>query len=76
MASMSLNQTGQAMVLKKGGIKSVLRLCIHLDLNVQKDAIFCAANFAASPDFRQYLVKDGGTDLRIPVINSLTCTGN
>ena len=60
-ASMSLNQTGQSLVLRKGGIKPILQLSIHLDLTVQRDAVLCVANFAGS-DFRQYVVKEGGVE--------------
>ena len=62
-ASMSLNQTGKSLILRKGGIKPILKLCIHLDLPVRRDAIFCIANFAASPDYRQYIVKEGGVEI-------------
>ena len=61
-ASMSLNQTGKSLVLRKGGIRPILQLCIHLDLTVRRDAVFCIANFAGSPDFRQYVVKEGGVE--------------
>ncbi|KAL9191141.1 hypothetical protein ACHAXT_000847 [Thalassiosira profunda] len=61
-ASMSLNQTGRSLVLRKGGIKPVLQLCIHLDLTVRRDAVFATANLASSPDLRQYVVKEGGIE--------------
>ena len=38
-AAMSLNQTGRSLVLRKGGIKPVLQLCIHLDLNYRSREI-------------------------------------
>ena len=46
-ASMSLNHTGKLLVLQKGGIKSIVQLCINLDLTVRRDAVFSIANFAA-----------------------------
>ena len=61
-ASMSLNHTGKLLVLQKGGIKSIIQLCINLDLTVRRDAVFSIANFAASPDFCQYVVKEGGVE--------------
>ena len=61
-ASMSLNETGRSLVLRKGGIKSLLHLCIHLDLAIQRDAVFSIANFAYSPEFCQYVVIEGGVD--------------
>mmetsp|Transcript_30666 Transcript_30666/g.64244 ORF Transcript_30666/g.64244 Transcript_30666/m.64244 type:complete len:505 (-) Transcript_30666:154-1668(-) len=61
-ASMSLNQTGKSLILRKGGIRPILQLCIHLDLTVRRDAVFCVANFVSSPDFRQYFVKEGGVE--------------
>jgi len=61
-ASMSLNHTGKSLVLQKGGIKSIVQLCTHLDLTVRRDAVFSIANFAASPDFCQYVVKEGGVE--------------
>ena len=39
-ASMSLNHTGKLLVLQKGGIKSIVQLCINLDLTVRRDAVF------------------------------------
>jgi hypothetical protein len=50
------------LVLRKGGIKSLLHLCIHLDLAIQRDAVFSIANFAYSPEFCQYVVIEGGVD--------------
>ena len=61
-ASMSLNETGKSLVLRKGGVKPVLQLCIHLDLAVRRDAVFCVANFAGSPEFCQFVVKEGGVE--------------
>lgn len=61
-ASMSLNHTGKSLVLQKGGIKSIVQLCIHPDLTVRRDAVSSIANFAASPDFCQYVVKEGGVE--------------
>ena len=62
MASMSLNQTGKNLVLRKGGVRNVLRMCVHLDLSVQREAVFCIANFVSSPDYRQYVTKEGGVE--------------
>lgn len=62
MASMSLNQTGTNLVLRKGGVRNVLRMCVHLDLSVQREAVFCIANFVSSPDYRQYVTKEGGVE--------------
>ena len=59
---MSLNNTGKSLVLQKGGIKSIVQLCIHPDLTVRRDAVFSISNFAASPDFCQYVVKEGGVE--------------
>lgn len=59
-ASMSLNETGKLLLLRKGSIKPALDLCIHLDLTVRRDAVYCIANLASSPDFRQFVVKEGG----------------
>ena len=61
-ASMSLNDTGKSLVLKKGGVKSILQLCIHLDLAVRRDAVHSVANFVASPNFCQYVVIEGGVE--------------
>lgn len=71
-ASMSLNDTGKSLVLRKGGIKHVLQLCIHLDLTVRRDAVFCVANFAASQDFCQYTVREGGVETIKAVASSNT----
>lgn len=70
MGSMSLNQTGKTMVLKKGGIRAVLRLCVHLDLSVQREAVFCIANFVGSPDFRQYVSKERGVETLKAVVST------
>jgi hypothetical protein len=61
-ASMSLNETGRSSVLRKGGIKPLLQLCIHLDMAIQQDAVFSIANFASSPEFCQYVVIEGGLE--------------
>lgn len=61
-ASMSLNETGRSLVLRKGGIKPLLQLCIHLDLAIQRDAVFSVANFVSSPEICQYVVKEGGVE--------------
>ena len=74
MASMSLNQIGKTMILKKGGIRAVLRLCVHLDSCVQREAVFCIANFVASPDFRQYISKEGGVETLKAVVTTCADT--
>lgn len=74
MASMSLNETGKMMVLKKGGIRACLRLCVHLDSSVQRESVRCIANFVASPDFRQYVSKEGGVETLKAVVTTSSDT--
>eukprot|EP00569_Conticribra_weissflogii_P010591 CAMPEP_0171382594 /NCGR_PEP_ID=MMETSP0879-20121228/34630_1 /TAXON_ID=67004 /ORGANISM="Thalassiosira weissflogii, Strain CCMP1336" /LENGTH=427 /DNA_ID=CAMNT_0011894397 /DNA_START=229 /DNA_END=1512 /DNA_ORIENTATION=+ len=59
---MSVTQTGQSIILKNGGMKSILRLINHLDFFIQREAMRCVANFAGSHRFRQYVVKEGGVE--------------
>jgi vacuolar protein 8 len=59
-ASMSLNQYGKTLLLAKGFVSPLLELCIHDDLYIQRDAMFCVANFAGSQEFCQFVVKEGG----------------
>lgn len=70
MASMSLNATGKNMVLKKGGIRAALKLCLHLDLSVQREAVACIANLVGYPSHRQYVAKEGGVETLKAVITT------
>ena len=70
MASMSLNQSGKTTVLRKGGIRAILRLCVHLDLSVQREAVFCIANFVSSSDYREYVTKEGGVETLRAVVTT------
>lgn len=71
-ASMSLNHTGKTLVLQKGGIKSILQLCNHSDLTISRDAVLSIANYVASPDLCQYVVKEGGIETIKAVVSANT----
>ena len=61
-ASLSLNETGKSLVLRRSGVKPLLLLCNHLDLTIQKDAVYSIANIVNSPEFCKYVVKEGGVE--------------
>ena len=58
-ASMSANQAGQRLMLKKGGIPNVIRLCYHSDPAVRGNAVHSAANLSSSPRALPSVLKGG-----------------
>ncbi len=59
-ASMSLNDSGMLLILMKSLVSPILELCTHEDVCVQRDAVFCIANFARSQVLGKFVAREGG----------------